>query len=158
MPIKISIRLTRRTRESRSELIKKKKKNDHGTPAIDRSITTTRLTPRLKLTSGGGAANSRDRDSFGGLFEAATVAVKNRYLTKGPGHLHFHRAARCSSRLVRSAPCTDSYLAHAPPHISRILFLSLKGTYIYIYSSRFFLLASIRSTANRKSEIMPETK
>ena len=53
---------------------KKRKKNDHGTPAIDRSITTTRLTLRLKLTSGGGAASSRDRDSFGGLFEAATVA------------------------------------------------------------------------------------
>ena len=34
--------------------------------------------------------------------DGRVAAVKNGYLTKGAGHLHFHRAARCSSRLVRS--------------------------------------------------------
>ena len=157
MPIKISIRLARRTRESRSESIKKEKKRPWYTR--DRSFDhddTTHSAIKIDFRRRRGQLTRPRFVRWIVRSGDRCVAVKNRYLTKGPGHLHFHRAARCSSRLVRSAPCTDSYLAHAPPHISRILFLSLKGT--YIYSSRFFLLASIRSTANRKSEIMPETK
>lgn len=92
---------------------------DHATTRLD----STRLDSPIKTDF-----RRRLGDSPGWVVGAGEQRRKKSLSDRrGPGHLHFHRGARCSSRFVRSAPRTTGYLHHAPRHISRILFLSLNG-------------------------------